>query len=570
MGMLTDTGGNRMTGASVALRVLVEARQDGLTDEEILARSPTVLALTAPRVARAPVLPEEAVAVYADDGLPELQRQRHPPRGPAAAGALGAGAVGPRRVGARRAAHGRRRPHRARAHPPHDPRARRGGRHQASRRDPGARVEPRPRLRCARCPPGSSCPTWASRSGRSAPRRSAAAPAPAAASAVGRSRYDADDPPTGSVLVTTTLSPGLGPLLPRLKGIVAETGSVLSHLAILAREAGVRHGRRLRRCDRGPARGRGRGRRRRDRTSHHPGPKETDVMKVIAWLAGIGTLLAGGVYMIVSLNRWEWNRALFFGLIVLIAEVGLATGLVLRRLARARVPPRSGRRPRGRASILRETRPPSPDRFAWLQESIASRLNVFITFLVGGGVHPLGRRLGRRPRRVEDDVARRRAEARPPARADQLPVRRAARSTTSRCWPRTCRAPTTSRSASCCAAAAARDQADAGAGRPRGRRPGRRRGRGARSARSHAVDPRAGRRATRIELVVSGRDQGRRAEPDPRRDGRGAAARRAASRSAPTSSGRSSRWATAASGPCWPRRWTRPTAASSAAASRTG
>jgi pyruvate,water dikinase len=51
--------------------------------------------------------------------------------------------------------------------------------------------------------------------------------------------FDAADPPTGSVLVTTTLSPGLGPLLPRLQGIVAETGSVLSHLAILAREARV-------------------------------------------------------------------------------------------------------------------------------------------------------------------------------------------------------------------------------------------------------------------------------------------------------------------------------------------
>ena len=38
--------------------------------------------------------------------------------------------------------------------------------------------------------------------------------------------------------------------------------------------------------------------------------------------------------MVVSLNRWEWNRALFFGLIVLIAEVALATGLVLRRLTR--------------------------------------------------------------------------------------------------------------------------------------------------------------------------------------------------------------------------------------------
>ena len=77
------------------------------------------------------------------------------------------------------------------------------------------------------------------------------------------------------------------------------------------------------------------------------------------WLAGIGTLLGGGVYMVVSLNRWEWNRALFFGLIVLIAEVGLATGLVLRRLSRLeyRLEPR---RPRGVADILRETRPPSP------------------------------------------------------------------------------------------------------------------------------------------------------------------------------------------------------------------
>ena len=41
------------------------------------------------------------------------------------------------------------------------------------------------------------------------------------------------------MLVTTTLSPGLAPLLTRLNGIVAETGSVLSHLAILAREARV-------------------------------------------------------------------------------------------------------------------------------------------------------------------------------------------------------------------------------------------------------------------------------------------------------------------------------------------
>ena len=51
--------------------------------------------------------------------------------------------------------------------------------------------------------------------------------------------HDIVDPPMGSVLVTTTLTPGLGPLLPRLNGIITETGSVLSHLAILARESSV-------------------------------------------------------------------------------------------------------------------------------------------------------------------------------------------------------------------------------------------------------------------------------------------------------------------------------------------
>lgn len=104
-------------------------------------------------------------------------------------------------------------------------------------------------------------------------------------------------------------------------------------------------------------------------------------MKVIAWLAAIATLVGAAVYTIVSLNRWEWNRALFFGLIVLIAEVGLSTALILRRLSRLDSSPVD---PAVRA-VLRESRPPSPDRFAWLEES-TKRMPVFITFLVGGGV----------------------------------------------------------------------------------------------------------------------------------------------------------------------------------------
>jgi rifampicin phosphotransferase len=49
-----------------------------------------------------------------------------------------------------------------------------------------------------------------------------------------------DEPPSpGDVLVVRTLDPGLAGVLPTLGGLVAETGSVLSHLAILAREYGV-------------------------------------------------------------------------------------------------------------------------------------------------------------------------------------------------------------------------------------------------------------------------------------------------------------------------------------------
>jgi rifampicin phosphotransferase len=46
-------------------------------------------------------------------------------------------------------------------------------------------------------------------------------------------------PPAGSVLVVQALEPGLIAFLPDAAAVVAETGSPLSHLAILAREMGV-------------------------------------------------------------------------------------------------------------------------------------------------------------------------------------------------------------------------------------------------------------------------------------------------------------------------------------------
>lgn len=105
-------------------------------------------------------------------------------------------------------------------------------------------------------------------------------------------------------------------------------------------------------------------------------------MKPLAWVAGIATLLAALGYMIVSLNRWEWNRALFFGLVVLIAEVALASALILSRLPLAGTMREVD--PDVRA-VLRDTRPAHPNRFEWLDPT-NGRTNVFITFLVGGGV----------------------------------------------------------------------------------------------------------------------------------------------------------------------------------------
>src|ERR671911_185926 len=238
MGMLTDTGGNRMTGASVALRVLAEARQDGLSDKEIIARSPTVLALTAPQVAPAPVLPAEATAVTVstacqscgDNGiLREALRLRV--RWVQELSGRAAWQLGERLAAVGELTEPELIRHMTLEH-----------------------VEAVATKRAVVVPAlvtshahdfGAPLPAWFQLSDLGKAIRAQCASevgggtGAGGGSGSGPVTYDIDDPPTGSVLVTTTLSPGLGPLLPRLKGIVAETGSVLSHLAILAREARV-------------------------------------------------------------------------------------------------------------------------------------------------------------------------------------------------------------------------------------------------------------------------------------------------------------------------------------------
>lgn len=120
-------------------------------------------------------------------------------------------------------------------------------------------------------------------------------------------------------------------------------------------------------------------------------------MKVIAWAVAALTLIAAGIYTMVSLARWEWTRALFFAIVFVAAEVMLATSALMSRVTRIerqvtalsrQTPPTP--MPSGSTALnaLRATRA-EYDRFAWLRtdpDSVATRTNVFITLMVGGGV----------------------------------------------------------------------------------------------------------------------------------------------------------------------------------------
>jgi pyruvate,water dikinase len=238
MGMLTDTGGNRMTGAAVALRVLVEAREDGLSDDEILGRSPIVLALAPPQVAPRPQLPEEATAINLgpdddsgnDNGiLREALRLRV--RWIQELSGRAAWALGVRMAAAGELT---------------SPGLIRHMNLEHIEAVATNRAEVVPELVSAHEHDfGEPLPPWFQISDLGKPIRvqcgEEVGGGTGAGGGVGSGpvTFDTDNPPAGAVLVTTTLTPGLAPLLSGLGGIVAETGSVLSHLAILAREAGV-------------------------------------------------------------------------------------------------------------------------------------------------------------------------------------------------------------------------------------------------------------------------------------------------------------------------------------------
>lgn len=238
IGMITPARSVPLTGAAVAMRVLREARAAGLTDDDVVEHDPVVLALAPPRIGPAPQLPRHldvpatAVATHGGDPngvLREALRLRvrwvHELTARAAW-----------ELGRRAAASG------TLAEPAHvshvrveDLTAAAAGRASFLRDVVAAHRHTVTAPLPARFQISDSGHAIAVEEGGA--RR--AGTGAGGGVGVGRVTHDDVDPPVGSVLVTVTLRPGIGPVLWRLNGIVAETGSVLSHLAILAREAGV-------------------------------------------------------------------------------------------------------------------------------------------------------------------------------------------------------------------------------------------------------------------------------------------------------------------------------------------
>ncbi|WP_421118675.1 PEP/pyruvate-binding domain-containing protein [Aquihabitans daechungensis] len=245
MGLVSNPSGSAFTGASVALRILTEARRDGLPDDEIVRRAPVVLSLVPPRVGPSIELPEASSAVDLRREAPEaavvqVNREALRLRARWMQELLGQAAyeVGRRLVERGELDH----PDQIR-HLHLDDLAATASWQAAV--DHGAidAIRSAEAQGPARRPSALPAQFQLSDTGRAIPviepGESGGGTGAGGGTARGPVTHDVSDPAEGSILVVGALTPQLGPKLPRLAGIVSETGSVLSHLAILARESGV-------------------------------------------------------------------------------------------------------------------------------------------------------------------------------------------------------------------------------------------------------------------------------------------------------------------------------------------
>lgn len=110
-------------------------------------------------------------------------------------------------------------------------------------------------------------------------------------------------------------------------------------------------------------------------------------MRRLAYLFGGAAAVGAGVYFVVYLYRWQWQRAILSGVLLLIVGVLLLGLVLLGRLARIEERIReSERRQQDALARLRQTHTRElGDRFRWLEDP-ASRTYVFVPVLLITGV----------------------------------------------------------------------------------------------------------------------------------------------------------------------------------------
>ncbi len=245
-GLLLEPGHQSETGAATALDALASGRAKGWSDEHIVYAEPSVLALVAPRVAATVTLPplphgftaRRRTSSPADEPgfLREALRMRA--RWVQELSARAAWTVGVRLAESGRLATAED----VRWCTLEEVEALIAGVEIRLSGLADRREQPCPSLPLAFrlageaivAVPGRS-PVWAHRKGGPAGRAAGGGRATGIVSHAGPTGL----PAAGSILVVRNLDPGLATVLPQLGGLVSETGSVLSHLAILAREMGV-------------------------------------------------------------------------------------------------------------------------------------------------------------------------------------------------------------------------------------------------------------------------------------------------------------------------------------------
>ena len=232
VGMLVAPDAPAVTGAAVALQALSRARADGEAEGTLITRHPVALALTVPAIGPLPEAPATAGPAPVSTGgavdeiavLREALRLRA--RWTQELGARAAGAIGHRLAS------------RGVIAAPCDVRLLSldeldamvaGGSRPEDLDDRHMRLPAAPLPASFRLGANDEVvPVAGGRSGGGVPA--------GGGRGIGPVHQGAGQPPQGSVLVVRSLEPSLATVLPRLAGLVSETGSPLSHLAILARE----------------------------------------------------------------------------------------------------------------------------------------------------------------------------------------------------------------------------------------------------------------------------------------------------------------------------------------------